>query len=376
MALPELDEAILSVAFVTASGLGAIEEKLAPIAERTTMFAGIRNGITSAQALQKCLDLGLATYIVDTGARSILFHPKLYLSKSAAKARLLAGSANLTGGGLASNVEASIAIELDLGVPSDREFLNEASEAISGILNHQQRGNVVRISSTEQMQQLLDSGIVVDEDRVSSTIAVGSASDSSDDAVPRISLNTPKIANYSAQRLDQYRQQVQQIASPPPSQPLANQRATPPKPDLLWVSKPLTRGDLDIHEGSAAHKTGEMRLKKGALKHIDHRHYFREEVFSHLDWTHDGTSKSGHLERAKAGIQIVIGGVDQGFYQLEITHNPKTDTTTYRQHNSVTALHWGDARPLVAQERLFGRTLQLYRNSKDPQGKSFILEID
>ncbi|MCZ0945567.1 MAG: hypothetical protein OXJ53_21140 [Gammaproteobacteria bacterium] len=284
MALPDLDEAILSVAFVTASGLGAIEEKLAPIAERTTMFAGIRNGITSAQALQKCLDLGLTTYIVDTGARSILFHPKLYLSKSAAKARLLAGSANLTGGGLASNVEASIAIELDLGAPSDREFLNEVSEAISGILDHQQSGNVIRISSPEEIQRLLDSGRVVDEDRIPSAIAVGSASDSSDDAVPRISLNTPKIANYRAQRLNQLRRQIRQNDGPQQPRSPGTRAATAVRPDLVWSSGPLSRRDLNIPTASNTHPTGLLLFSNGASREIDLGHYFREYVFILFDF--------------------------------------------------------------------------------------------
>lgn len=376
LALPSLDEATLSVAFATASGLGAIAEKLVPIAERTTMIAGIRNGITSAQALQKCLDLGLATYIVDTGARSILFHPKLYLSKSAAKARLLVGSANLTGGGLASNVEASIAIDLDLRVPSDRQFLDEVSDAILGILDHQQSGNVIEISSPEEIQQLLDSGRVVDEDRVPSAIAVGSASDSSDDAVPRISLNTPKIANYRAQRLSQFRRQIRQNDGPQQPRSPGTRAPTAVRPDLVWSSGPLSRRDLNIPTASNTNPTGNMLFTKGASRDIDQRHYFRENVFNQLDWEFDERPGHEHLERATASFHIVVSGVDRGLHRLEVSHNTRTDTPTYRQGNSMTALHWGAARPIVAQESLLERTIQLYRDADDPEGKSFILEID
>ena len=261
---------------------------------------------------------------------------------------MLAGSANLTGGGLASNVEASIAIELDLGVPSDREFLNEASEAISGILNHQQRGNVVRISSTEEIQQLLESGRVVDEDRVSSAIAVGSASDSSDDAVPRISLNTPKIANYRAQRLNQFRRQIRQNDGPQQPRSPGTRAATAVRPDLVWSSGPLSRRDLNIPTASNTHPTGNMLFTKGASRDIDQRHYFRENVFNQLDWEFDERPGYEHLERATASFHIVVSGVGRGLHRLEISHNTRTDTPTYRQGNSMTALHWGAARPIVA----------------------------
>ncbi len=119
-----------------------------------------------------------------------------------------------------------------------------------------------------------------------------------------------------------------------------------------------------------------MLFKKGALEDIDQHHYFRQEVFAQLDWTHDDTSGREHLERAEASFQIVVGGVNQGSHRLKITHNPRTDTKTYKQGNSMTALHWGKARPLIAQEGLLGRTIQLYRDDEDPKGNSFVLEVD
>ena len=376
LALPKLDEAILSVAFVTASGLAAVEETLAGIARRTTIFAGIRNGITSAQALRKCLDLGCAIHIVDTGARSVLFHPKIHLSKSAIEARLLAGSANLTGGGLTSNVEASIAIELDLKIASDREFLNEVRETSLGILEHRQSGNVASISSPDQIQQLLESGRVVDEGRVPRSIAVGSAFGSSGDAVPRMSLKTGRVADYRTQPMNQLRRQVRQNDGRPPRQSPATHAATAGGLDLVWLSGPLTRRDLNIPTGSTTHATGTMLFKKGAWRDIDQRHYFRQEVFNHLDWKFDDKSGREHLERAEAWFQIVVSGVNRGLHRLEVSHNTRTDTPTYRQGNSMTALHWGTARPLVAQESLLDRTIQLYKDSDDPEGNSFILEID
>ena len=223
----------------------------------------------------------------------------------------------------------------------------------------------------------MKNGRVIDEDRIPNSIAVGSASDSSSDTtIPRMSLKTRRIANYRAQRLNQLRRQIRQTASSPSTQSHTNQPATRHRPDLVWASKPLTRRDLDIPVGPNTHRTGQMLFKKGALEDIDQHHYFRQEVFAQLDWTHDDTSGREHLERAEASFQIVVGGVNQGSHRLKITHNPRTDTKTYKQGNSMTALHWGKARPLIAQEGLLGRTIQLYRDDEDPKGNSFVLEVD
>ena len=119
-----------------------------------------------------------------------------------------------------------------------------------------------------------------------------------------------------------------------------------------------------------------MLFTKGASHDIDQRHYFRDSAFNQLDWKFDAKKGREHLERAKATFRIIISGVDRGSYRLEVSHNTRTDTRTYQQGNSMTALHWGDARPLIAKESLLGRTIQLYRDDEDPEGNSFVLEVD
>ena len=112
-----------------------------------------------------------------------------------------------------------------------------------------------------------------------------------------------------------------------------------------------------------------MFFTKGAMDDIDQRHYFRDEVFDHLDWRPDpGIS---HYERATARFQIIIAGVDYGTFELPLSHNTRTDSEAYMQKNSMTQLHWRDARPLVAHENLLDRTMYLYKTDRQ-----FILEID
>src|SRR5690606_36037997 len=74
----DVECAIISVAFASKDGVDLIEPVLAPHADKIIVFAGIRNEITSAQALKRLLDIGVSLYAVDTGSRTLLFHPKLY----------------------------------------------------------------------------------------------------------------------------------------------------------------------------------------------------------------------------------------------------------------------------------------------------------
>ena len=64
---------ILSVAFVSESGVQEIERQLAAHGERLIVFAGIRNDITSHQGLVRLHSIrGSTLYTVDTGSRTVL----------------------------------------------------------------------------------------------------------------------------------------------------------------------------------------------------------------------------------------------------------------------------------------------------------------
>ena len=112
LGIPDPERVLIGAAFLNEGGLSILHDLLVPIAQQATVVTGIRNGITSAQGLKRCLEIGCRTYAVDTGSRAVLFHPKIYLSRNASEARLIVGSANLTHGGLNSNVEASILLKV------------------------------------------------------------------------------------------------------------------------------------------------------------------------------------------------------------------------------------------------------------------------
>ena len=122
LSIPEVTKIIISVAFLNQRGFAPISDLIKPNADKAVILAGIRNGITSAQGLNACIECGCKTYAVDTGSMHVLYHPKIYFCKNADQAQLVLGSANLTVGGLSSNVEAGLKIDIDLNVPEDASF--------------------------------------------------------------------------------------------------------------------------------------------------------------------------------------------------------------------------------------------------------------
>ena len=74
--VPNIQKVLLSVAFITESGVEKIEDELTAHAAHLIVFAGIRNDITSHQALVRLRGIGGKLYTVDTGSRTVIFHPK------------------------------------------------------------------------------------------------------------------------------------------------------------------------------------------------------------------------------------------------------------------------------------------------------------
>lgn len=112
--VPDIQHVLISVAFVTKDGVDQIRSELLKNACNVTVFAGIRNEITSHQALTELYGTGGKVYVVDSGTRYIVFHPKIYLVRGKNTARLIIGSANLTLGGLHNNIEAGMLMHFDL----------------------------------------------------------------------------------------------------------------------------------------------------------------------------------------------------------------------------------------------------------------------
>ncbi|MCY3779411.1 MAG: hypothetical protein OXG78_03795 [Chloroflexi bacterium] len=362
--------AIVSVAFMNARGLYLLRDQVKQIAGITTVLAGIRNGITSAQGLRTMLELGCTTYAVDTGSRRLVFHPKIYMSRNPNQARLLVGSANLTVGGLTSNIEASILLNLELRKPDDIAFVERLENQIDGMIAEFSE-NVIHISDYAAIKDLLASGRVIDESTDQGPTMSGSSRRRNLDTVPRMNLKTHTIATPPAEPY----QDVSEATAPPAlSTPFELLKPVRERLALVWKSNPLTRRDLCIPTGTNTNPTGSMLFKKGAFESIDQRHYFRDEVFADLDWQFDTAKRREHFERTEGRFQIIVRDVNFGVFTLRISHNTRTDTKAYIQKNSMTQLHWGTVRELVGKEDLLERTLWLYRDNV--YDGFYVIEID
>ena len=355
LGLPKPTQVLVSVGFVRESGLDAVEAAIKPLAAKVRFFVGIRNEITSIQAIKRLLVMNVELYAVDTGSRKTIFHPKLYFAASAKQAMAIIGSANLTFGGLHNNIEVSTLMKLDLSNAADKKFADMATNAFAEMLKKHPK-HVFLIKDDEHADELFESGRLADEDIIPAPSPSSGVKKGERDNLPPMKLNRtsrPRI----------------KISVAKPRVPLKN--ASPTKTStvavvqpivtkyLVWESKALTERDLNIPKSPGTAPTGSMGLKKGALDNIDQRHYFREEVFADLEWKPD--PQRPKWERAQTKVELVIKNLNYGVFTLKLSHYTDTKSATYLQKNFMTQIHWGDAKQHVAKRDLLGRILYLYR---------------
>ncbi|MEM5426106.1 phospholipase D family protein [Paraburkholderia ferrariae] len=166
LAEPIWSEFRASIAFVKRSGTKHVINSLRAFGLRggtIRMSAGIDAGGTSREGLEDLLSAVGATgqLYVFKNANSSTFHPKVYLFRNQVAARLLIGSGNLTEGGLYTNYEAGVAIELDLRLAEDTAFLREVETALDA-WSTPTAGNCVLLDSV-LLSRLASEGWVPDE---------------------------------------------------------------------------------------------------------------------------------------------------------------------------------------------------------------------
>lgn len=369
MKVDNVQRILVGVAFVNSGGVGLLADHMRPHAARTTVYAGIRNGITSAQAMKALLDLGVDLRAVDTGSPHLVFHPKLYYVRGKKTARLLVGSANLTTGGLNNNIEASVGLELDLSSPGDRKLAQSFEQQMDDLAT-KHPSNVSSVAKTTSLEQLLADQRLADErnatPRIVSRLSGGAGALN---PIPLIKLLTTKILS----RLPK-KKPVPKPASIPKVPAPKEVLAPPLSPlyELMWRTTGLTQRDLNVPKGTNTNATGSINLDRGAMeKGFPFQTYFHDELFNHLSW--DPADSKG-IKRVQAHFRLVVEGVDCGEFSLMVQYDTRKGTKTQLQGNAMTALRWGTAKPYVAKPELVGRTLQLFRAAHDPT--RFLIEID
>ncbi len=355
------------VAFATEDGVSELASELSAVAKKATLWVGIRNDVTTLQGILALLKTGVNVKVVDTARRRRIFHPKVFLARGSSSALLIIGSANLTFGGLLSNIEASALLSLDLASRDDKAFVEAVASTLESLEKHHPK-HVFVVSSEEQAKQLCKQGRLVDESVTVTRTPRTHGVPQDEDVLEPMSLAGFDRTHTKRRKVPASRGRPRRTAAP-------TEHQETPEFELVWQSKPLTRRDLNIPLGtSSTNKTGSMLWKKGAIDEIDQRHFFRDEIFGDLDWSRDPNPSKNHYERAVADFQIVVKGVDFGAYRLRLSHNTRTDTRTYEQNNSMTSVHWGESSRIVVRPDLLGRIMYLYRRETNPP--TFLVEID
>jgi hypothetical protein len=145
-----------------------IEAQLTAHAARATVFVGIRNDTTSYQGLARLHRIVSQLYTVDTGSRTLIFHPKLYLVRGKEHARLVIGSANLTLAGLNNNIEAGMLLDFDLTDAADKAEIDKIEMLFAGSLTDYP-GHVVKVANVADLDELLAADRLIDENVDSSS---------------------------------------------------------------------------------------------------------------------------------------------------------------------------------------------------------------
>lgn len=365
--LDDFTKGIVSVAFIRSAGVHNVKTVFSKNAGRITVYAGVRNGITSAQAIRALLDIGVTVYLVDTGSVHRVFHPKLYFSRSKKKSKLLVGSANLTAGGLSANVEASIVVEQDHNVQAELELSNSIEEIFASMVkNHP--ANVTKVKAKTSLDDLLQDLRLIDERITRPPLAPAAGGNK---AAPNtvMKLNTkklqsiPKVASKKPAKVKK-----QAVVAPQPTPSIA----MPAHYEVMWKMDGLTERDLVVPSGNNTAATGSINLDKGDLTgDYEWSYYFRDIVFYALDWSNPDARRN---QTALGKFRIVVAGFDFGEFNLKVTHDTKTDTKSFRQKNAMTRLSWGKAHAFVGKRELIGRSLNLSRMIADHE--RFMIEID
>lgn len=354
-----MTELLLSSAFANSAGVGSVSVALAPVAGQCRAFIGVRNGSTTAQALAALLRLGVALYAVDTATRSRIFHPKLFLAKGAVRARAIIGSANLTHPGLFNNIEAGADLELDLHDQSDSDFMDGFLNGFQDLVaNHPL--HCFPITSGRQIVDLMKQGLLEDERNPKTQTAYGAGKQGAQTSKSPIAL--PLTAGPKKKA----RKPKPLVAGGGPV-PVA---APPTFGQLVWVKPSLPSSDLQLNQGSNV--PGVLRLTQAGYQvnglTIDQKTYFRNQVFSQLNWTYDAAKQK---DVADVPISLIIAGVYVGDFNLSLSHKP---AWAAGQGNYTTGLHWAGATSHIKHVGLIGRSLKLYEPA-NPQSR-FVIEIN
>jgi hypothetical protein len=322
-----------------------------------TFYAGIRNNITSYQALSRILDAGCNLYVIDTGSNVRIFHGKIYAANDDSSGRVIIGSANSTFNGLNNSLEIGANISLNLKSVEDEAYL-ESIHAYFATLRNDYPNNCFEIESQAACATLLADGLVIDETRTPRTSPVRNRNSSGN--IRPNSMDLPFVPPPAAEQPKRQEEDRQvRIVRPAPT-------GTILQGQLLWTKPSLTMRDMQLVQGNPS---GNVCLTQAGFRVdgelIEWTSYFRNTIFGTLNWT-----RKNNKDVTTAQFALIIDGIDHGVYALKISHKPSWEA---RQGNYTTAIHWGPTKNLITNQALVGKKFHLYEC--DTRAADYIIEI-
>lgn len=153
------------IAFVKRSGVKHIQKHLSAFSSRghVEIVVGIDQGGTTVEGLQMLFDAmgDRGKLFVFHNRNNSTFHPKIYNFRNQQASMAIIGSNNLTEGGLYTNYEASLVVNLDLGQENDQisdQRILGAFEVWTDI-----KSGLVQILTLELLQKLAETGYIPTE---------------------------------------------------------------------------------------------------------------------------------------------------------------------------------------------------------------------
>lgn len=362
-------------AFASEAGISGLAECIISGKEyykKLNLIVGIDQEGTSKKALKRINELDINSYIFYQ-KESPIFHPKIYLFEGENDTVIIVGSSNLTARGFFGNVESSLMVEFKNDDAEGKALVAELKDYYSTLFDFSDP-NLFKISN-EVIDSFVKNGIVPTKKIWQKKHQKNTSSKTSDEDD---ALNIPKRPTVKIPSTFKGRYKTNKTVSKIIDElEIEKGEEFEIKEEdnlLVWQSGELTERTLNIPTGENTNATGSMGMTKGALQDIDHRHHFRDVVYSDLNWEFDTSPSKSHLERAIVNMRIIISGIDYGIYNLKLSHNTKTDTPSYLQKNSMTQLSWGEAKNLVGQDELIGKTAKIYKDQTTSNVFTLIIE--
>lgn len=327
------------VAWAKSSGLSRIEDAVREFRAkggRADMLLGLDANGATWEGLALALDVFDEVRVFhDPGART--FHPKLYIARATDHAAILIGSSNLTAGGLFTNYELGVSMQLDLLDDAERALLDQALEYRQWFVADAQHCIRLTVEILDSWRQRPPTAIASER---SGTYMAGSLSGGRGGdgpfgaavqglpSVPSTKPGQPLAGGGLAAAT------TQGPSGHDTESPHVGEEGDPVTTVRRWTKK-LRRSDAQ-QPSLGSNPTGNLRLTKAGHP-IDWRTFFRNDLLATAHWTAGIDGHGQTIERATIPIVADMGG-GQSTHHLAVSHAPHRESG---QANHTTVLHWG-----------------------------------